>query len=406
MERDGRVLQPDPERTQVHARRHDQQEVGEEHGEVAGRERAGDHQVGDVEEDEGTEQDAGDRAREQGEEADPHQAPEGGEAGPAVVVEASALAALAPEALHREDVGEALLGGGRGGGAGLARAFGVLARQAGERQRRQEDQGDEGEAAERQQRMVAVDDGDHARDQQHVERRRDRREQQPIAGLGDARRVVHHAVDRIADALVVEGRHRKGVDALEEPRAVVVVEVLGEADGPAEVEVAEQPAGQAEACVGLVLRARGDVLTSRQVGVHAVGLVGGGADRADQQQQHGLRHHRPEQDRLGRRAGEGPQQRLHEEGIGRHRLPDRIVLDDVIDHDLHGPRQQQEREQAHDREAQLHQEARPERQHVAQRAAEQRGGGDAGDALRLLEVGSHSGPSVPVGAISTSTRRR
>ena len=50
-----------------------------------------------------------------------------------------------------------------------------------------------------------------------------RGEDHAVTSVRDGRRVIHDAVDRIANALIVEGRHRERLDALEELRAIVVL---------------------------------------------------------------------------------------------------------------------------------------------------------------------------------------
>ena len=169
------------------------------------------------------------------------------------------------------------------------------------------------------------------------------------AAVGDGGGVVHHPVEGIADALVVEGGHRQRLDPLEQPRAVVVVQVLGEADRPAEVEVAEQPPGQAEAGVGLVLGARGRVVPAREVGLGLVLLAPAQADRPDEDEQQRLEADGPEDD-LGRRgAFQQHHGGAHEEGPGQLRCGGRNALDHLVHQHLHGPGQQQQREQAHAR---------------------------------------------------------
>ena len=93
-----------------------------------------------------------------------------------------------------------------------------------------------------------------------------------VDGVGDCRRVVEDAIDGIADLGVVEGRVGQRLDAAVEPRAIVMVQVLRQADGDEVVEQPEQPADQREAGVGLVLGLRGGVLTSAEPGFGRLGL--------------------------------------------------------------------------------------------------------------------------------------
>ncbi len=123
-----------------------------------------------------------------------------------------------------------------------------------------------------------------------------------VRGSGDRRRVDHHAVDGVADALVVEGGHRQRVDAVEETRAVVVIEILGEPERVAEVEPAEQSAGQRETRVRFVLGTRLGVVTAGEIGVGGVALACARAERAHEQQQRHLQRRGPAEDLERRRV--------------------------------------------------------------------------------------------------------
>ena len=212
-----------------------------------------------------------------------------------------------------------------------------------------------------------------------------------MRGAGDRRGVDHHAVDGVADALVVEGGHRQRVDALEEARAVVVIEVLRELDRVAEVEPAEESAGEREARVRLVLGTRLGVVTAGQRRVGGVLLARARSEGADQEQQRELQRDRPDEDLERCRAVQEIDEGTDEERIGGG--IERRALDHVVDHDLAGPRDQHQRQHAGDEQGELHREARAERRRVAEHAAQRLEGRHAIAASRALVA-------------SVSTRRR
>ena len=55
--------------------------------------------------------------------------------------------------------------------------------------------------------MVAKAQGEDANREENAQGRYHRREQKPVANVGDGGGVVHHTVDGITDALVVKGGH-------------------------------------------------------------------------------------------------------------------------------------------------------------------------------------------------------
>ncbi|MCX5739198.1 MAG: hypothetical protein NTZ61_12025 [Proteobacteria bacterium] len=205
-----------------------------------------------------------------------------------------------------------------------------------------------------------------------------------MRGGSDRRRVDHHAVDGVADALVVEGRHRQRVDALEETRAVEVVQILRETDRVTEIDPAEEPASEREAGIGFVLAARLGVVAAGENGVGLVLFARARAERADQQQQRDLQRGGPAEDpercRPEQQLGEG----ADEERVGRG--VQRDSLDHVIDHDLARPRNQHQRQQAGDQQRELHREARAERRRIAKHAAQRLRRRHAVSASRALLV--------------------
>ena len=74
--------------------------------------------------------------------------------------------------------------------------------------------------------MVAKAQGEDANREENAQGRYHRREQKPVANVGDGGGVVHHTVDGITDALVVKGGHGQGLDPRKEERAIVMVERL------------------------------------------------------------------------------------------------------------------------------------------------------------------------------------
>ena len=290
---------------------------------------------------------AGTRAERDREDQGEHQAAEGAEGGPALEREALALVPLAAEALDGEDVGEALLDPAGRGRAGLAAAERLRAHARAEDERREQRERQEaerrpGDARARARGVVHRPDG-----HEQAEHGGDGRDEQPVADLRDRRRVVHQAIHGIADALVVERAHGKRLDPLEDARAVEMVQRLREPQREAELEEAEQAAGEAVAEVGFVLGGGGGVAPGGERALRAVDLGGGRADRADREHQQRLRREQPEQDLERARVAQRREQRAaRSRGSPRSAARDRILIDHVVDDQLHGPGQQQARREA------------------------------------------------------------
>ena len=293
-----------------------------------------------------------------------------------MAVEATALLLVAAEALHRQDVAHALLDVAGGHGAGGATRLAATAHEPGPRR--------DGEPLQRQDeerevdhlRGVAVVEGHHQQDHEGGEDGEHRRHDELVEDVGERRRVVHHPVEAVADALVVQHRHRQCLDAFEQLRAQQVVQRLGEAQLQAELDEAEDAGELAERGVGLVLGLGCRVVAFFKLALRVVGGPGRGAEGAEHDHHEGAETHDVGHHLHRAHAVE----KTHESPeVGRERLGrDRHAEDHVVDDDLQRPRQYQGRQQGQPHDEELGGEPGLEVADVGHRAQD--------DAQRLAEV--------------------
>ena len=199
-----------------------------------------------------------------------------------------------------------------------------------------------------------------------MKRGRDRCQENAVAGVGDRWGVVHHAVNRVADALIIEGRHGKGLDAPKEPGSVVMIESLGEAHGPAKIKETKQTTREAETRVGLVLGSTRGVVAAGQIAFRGLALASRGPERTDDQEQGHLESNHDKEQFVGRVSRQGIHQGGDQVGIGANRVMDGVPLDDIVDNDLHRPGQHQHGEQAQEHQPHLDRKTTPKRADEAQ----------------------------------------
>ena len=148
-----------------------------------------------------------------------------------------------------------------------------------------------------------------------------------------------------------------------------MIEVLREPHRKAVVNQTEEAAGEAEAPVRLVLRARRGIAPSGQAAARDVPLRARRAEGTDGDDQHALHERQPEEDLDRARANQRRDQGLDEPGEWCGGLIDWHTEDDMVDDDLDRPGQCESRKQREDRQADLDAEALPEGQRIAERAA-------------------------------------
>src|SRR5262249_48739881 len=199
------------------------------------------------------------------------------------------------------------------------------------------------------------------------------------------------------------GSHRQGLDSRKEERAIVVVERLCQPQRPAKLKKTQEPPCSARTRIGLVLCVGCGVLPPRERGI---GLgVAIDVESADHQKQEGLSCDDPEEDLGRRRTLQLLQEGSHKEGIRGHLLANGNLLDHVIDEKLDRPGQNEQGEEAEDREANFHREAKLERGDVTQGAAKQQYSLAVCDSPSCLLL-HWLPPSVPAGNSSSSRSRR
>ena len=293
--------------------------------------------------------------------------------------EALPRAPLRAVALHRGDVGQILLhaigGGGAGGAAGLARPSGEAGHRRGEQKRHRH--GGRGQPHQlRNHLAIAVVDERHGHQSAHHGDGRHQREIE--ADALDGRRVVHGAVHAVADALIVQHRHRQPHQPPEQLRAQAVGHALHQADVAQEVRQAPHAARQGPASADHVLGLRGGILPLGHERGVATGLAHAGAEHHHQRSERGQRR---QQHAGGIEAGDGVHERRHE-GRERHVRVRQGPLDHhVIDQDLERPRRYQERRETAHHQQKLQPEQPAVGPDVGQRApkdAQHRAGAERG----------------------------
>ena len=204
-----RFLQLDPERAEGGCGLHDAPEQAEQHEEIARRHLAGDDVVGNQHRHpkRGRRHHAEYRHQQQDHHGQVEALPQEGFA--AAGGEPIRLLLHAAEALHRVDVVHGLFHGVGGGGTGGALALAHAAQQGGEGERDGETQRERGPGdPDEFRRHVAVGVVDEIEVDRRADDDEERHQRKLVADVRQRWRVVQHAVDGIADALIVQRRHR------------------------------------------------------------------------------------------------------------------------------------------------------------------------------------------------------
>ena len=329
------VLETDPEHAQGHCRAAQEAPEHEHGAEVARRHHAVDDEADQKDEERGLGDGVDGVAHLRDDHPHQRHAAKALEGFRAVLVEAPLLF-VAAQALHRQHVVHAFFDGAGGDRAGGPRRLAAPPHDARKEARKNGVGGEHGQRdpEDLRHRRIGRQHG-HQRPQVE-ERGHDRRVRDLVEDLLHLRRVVHHPVHRVADALVLQLRHGEGADAAEQLRPQRVVEGLGEPRVQLELHVAPESAEGAVAAVDLVLRLRGVVVALRKAGLHFVAVAGDVA--AEQEHARQAHHRQPEQHFQRRHAGHGVQHRLP---IGRvvGGLGHRPAENDVVHQHLRRPGQ-------------------------------------------------------------------
>ena len=172
----------------------------------------------------------------------------------------------APQALHRADVAHGLFHGIGSGRAGRALGLMDAAQQTRGRVGNDKCHGQHGPGHPydfRRHRAIGILHQIHV--DQCAENRRKRQDRQIVAGMGYNRRIVEHAIYRVADALVVQSSHRQTGQPLKQAGAQLVGDALAHTNVNPVFDKTPDAAGTAVSLAYFVLRLNSLIASSKWI---------------------------------------------------------------------------------------------------------------------------------------------